>query len=367
MRRKAAALVLCMLLVVQLAAPAWAAETVYFTAISDYVQPLADETMPFWSGGFLYIPATLFSGEVKKELDIGYIYNASRRLLVLHRPGRSLTFDLDKVYAYDEDGNTYFPSAVLRGGVVFVPVSQVAQFFGLTYSVTEVEQGYLVWLREPGAVLTDAQFADAARSRMRSQYEQYLKDREAAQVPVRPEVPDSFAGRQICLCFAAEDAGEVEPLLDALDRRGGQAAFFCTPEFLAEEGGLLRRMAATGHAVGILADGSDPERPVAAQLEEGNRALYAATCGMTRLAYVENGGRGETVEGYCLLSPDLDRGSYPLTSAASAATLRSRMGARPGNVSVWLGSGSRAAGLGAFLQAAQQAGDHCLALVEPDA
>ena len=54
MRRKLAALLLCLLLVFQLSpVPSGAAETVYFTAVNKNVLTLSDDTMPFWSGGYL--------------------------------------------------------------------------------------------------------------------------------------------------------------------------------------------------------------------------------------------------------------------------------------------------------------------------
>ena len=47
MRRKLTALVLCLLLVFQLApVPSEAAGSVYFTAVNKNVLPLSDETMP---------------------------------------------------------------------------------------------------------------------------------------------------------------------------------------------------------------------------------------------------------------------------------------------------------------------------------
>lgn len=79
----------------------------------------------------------------------------------------------------------------------------------------------------------------------------------------------------------------VEALLDELDRKGDKAAFFCTEEFLAQEGDLLRRMMATGQAVGLAVDASDPERTVTEQLSASNELLYQATCTKTRLVILK--------------------------------------------------------------------------------
>ena len=72
MRRKLAALLLCLLLVFQLSpVPSGAAETVYFTAVNKNVLTLSDDTMPFWSGGYLYVPSTIFTG-VGRDLGVSY-------------------------------------------------------------------------------------------------------------------------------------------------------------------------------------------------------------------------------------------------------------------------------------------------------
>ena len=63
-------------------------------------------------------------------------------------------------------------------------------------------------------------------------------------------------GKKIYLCMTAGD--DAETLLNLLDQYRSQAAFFCTPEFMEIQGSLLRRMTATGHAIGILVDAGDP-------------------------------------------------------------------------------------------------------------
>ena len=382
MKRKAAALLAAVFLLLEtVCVPSLAVENVYFTAINDNVMPMNDETMPFWSGGFLYIPISIFSGEVYRELEIGYIPNAGRQLYILYTAGKSLHFDLTTAYARDTDGNTYYPGAVQKSGVVFVPTSLVAEFFGLTYSttgltganaVTQEDRGWLVWLRQPDNILQVSVFADAAKSQLRARYEQYLKSREESgvQVPDTPQQPEeTFEGKSIYLCFLAGDAASLGGLLDALDRYSAQAAFFCTPEFSEQQGDLLRRMAATGQAIGLLANG-EAEQSVQEQLERGNRALYEATCGKTRLVYLQNvdaqTAAGVEQAGYCVAAPDMDRAAYGLTSGGAQALLQ-RITARRGDVSCWLGQNVSAGGLRAFLTAAETAEDRCLALTETTA
>jgi len=371
-KRRAAALFLCALLVLQLpATPAKAAENVYFVAAQEYVLPLSDSTMPFWYGGYLYIPATMFTGNVRRAFNISYNYNEANRVVILYGSGsnrdRSLMFYLDQNSSQDRNGNIYHPGSVLRHGTPYVPAFLVAQYFDLVYSVTEVQHGYLVWLRQPNFGMTDKLFANAATYSMEQQYGEYLKSKgETAGGTTAGPSGVEVDGKSIYLCL---EAGEnTAQLLDVLDQYGAQAAFFCTPEFLETQGGLLRRMAATGQSIAILADAGDPDHTVEEQLERGNRALAQATCGKTRLAYLKNGDEraAQAVRDLGLrpLKADLDRSSYDLHSGANAASLLQRVSDRRGDVTVWLGDSADAVGLRAFLAAAERAEGRCLAWTE---
>lgn len=375
MKRRAALVLLAVLMALGLSTlSAAAGRSIYFLAVNDTVLPLSDETMPFWENGYLYIPSTIFAGDVYKELEIGYIPNQSRQLLVLYTAGKSLHFPLGESYAQDTSGNSYYPGAVERNGIAFVPAALVAEFFDLSYSVTSVtgsgavsseDRGWLVWLRQGSYNLTAAQFADAAVPQMRARYDQYVKSKEtqSEEVPTVPEeTEESFPGKSVYLCLEASDGAQVEAVLDVLDAQGARAAFYCTEDFLNEEGGLLRRMAATGQTIGILADGEDQLE----QVRRGNEALYAATCGKTRMVYCKDEGGRSTLEqaGYCCLAPDLDRASYGLTGAGAAQTLYQRLNTRRNDTSVWLGGNVTAAGLQSLIQQAENSGDRCRALTE---
>ena len=235
-----------------------------------------------------------------------------------------------------------------------------------------MDHGNLVWLRRLSSnSLPESVFADAARNRMAERYSRYLKSKEPVEAPettleIAPE--ESFEGKSIYLCTRADDPAAAAALLDALAQQNSQAAFFCTVDFLEQQGDLLRRMAATGQAIGMLADGSDAARPVAEQLRDGNAALALATCEKTRLVRLENGTEQAALEltraGYCLLTPTMDRSGYGLKSASNADALLQRVTAKRGDVSVWLGESATASGLRAFLSAAKAADDRCQAVTE---
>ena len=273
MKRRAAALLLCFLMAFWLSLPpVHAADRVYFTAVGSYVLPLSDNTMPFWSGGYVYIASSIFTGAARETLGISQVLNNDQGRLVLYSGGRSLTYNLSASYALDNDGGTYYPGAIQRNGTVFVPANTVSRYFDLVYSVIEVEHGSMVWLRQPNYGLSDKPYADAARYPMNSVYADYIRAKEAA-VPEggspgasgRPStVPESqdpaaeLDGKRISLCFQAGSSASL--LADALESYDAGAAFFCTPEEMERQGGTLRRLAAQGQSIGILADAGDPDR-----------------------------------------------------------------------------------------------------------
>ena len=371
MRRKLAALALCLVLVFQMApVPSEAAGSVYFTAVNKNVLSLSDETMPFWSGGYLYVPSTIFTG-VGRDLGVSYYPNIGRGTILLYVDNviySSLVFDVNKDYAVDNEGNMYFQKAIQRGNVIFLPISLIARCFGLLYSTVEVDRGYLVWVRNTDMDMEERYFADAAKSRMEYEYNQYVQDRTEEETPAEEtDVPGGVTGQRIYLGMEASDDTRVRSLLDTLDRYDSQAAFYCTADFLETEGDLLRRMSATGQAIGLMADAAD-SRPITEQLEEGNRLLFRAASVKTRLVWMENATEQAVAEaeaaGFCCLSPDLDRAAYPLSSTGAADTLFQRVTSRSGGVTVWLGDGANTAGLGTFLAAVAAADSNCLAMTE---
>lgn len=381
MKRRIAAALLCLLLVFQMSAPpsARAADYLCFVAAGDNVLPLSDKTMPFWSGGYLYISSSIITGAVRDALDVSCIRNQNQKRVVLYsaKSAESLFFDWETDYATDKAGNVYRPGAIYKNGEVFVPAALVARLFGLQYSVTAVSttvdgesvKGDLVWLRQSGHVLPASVFADAAASgAIPERYADYVKSKrvqepetEAVQQPVEDDV--EVEGKRIYLCLTAgENTGT---LLDLLDQYGGQAAFFCTPEFMEANGDLLRRMTVSGQAIGILADGEDPDRTVTEQLSAGNEALAEATFSKTRLAYVQNGGdkaaQAARDAGYRCLTPVLDRSGYRLQTVSNANSLLRRIAALRDGATVWLGDTASQNGLRAFLSAVGNAEGQCLA------
>lgn len=381
MRQRLAALVCAVVMLVQLSPPsARAAESIYFMSVDETLLEVTDATMPFWSGGYLFVPASLFSA---RELGLSFSYNRLKKTAVIWangQQGRALIFDLAGDLVWDgAKENNYSPPAIVRSSGVFVAVSMVAAYFGLTYTNTKVAHGYLVRIRGSNSVLSDADFIDAGASQFYSRYTKYIKAKEPSAgssgtvsgagtgtgTAVEPE--PSVGGGSAALCIRAPEKPEdLGALLDALGGENGITVYF-TARQLGESGDLLRRMLAMGCAVGLTAD-AGLDQPVRRQLQSANAALWAAAGIKTRLCLVDNASAqtlaAAAADGYCCLQPDLDRSREGLRGASGARALLSGVNARRGTVSVWLDGSVTAAGLSALRTAAARGSDRLTAMTE---
>lgn len=368
MKKRWAALILCLLLALQVGLPpASAVGDVYFVGAEENILPLSDVTMPFWSNNYLYISPSVFTDAARDSLKIGMSQSSDGSWVALYWGSRALLFKKGVSYAEDQDGKRYYPGVSERNGELFVPAALVADFFGIRYSVLKVAHGSLVWLRTRDFILGEDLFTNAASNVMAQRYEDYQAAKRANEGPVdpEPETPpeELIFGKPLYLCVKADE--ETPALLNLLDRYDGYMTFFCTPEYLAENDDLLRRMAGSGHAIGILAREGEGLPPVTEQLRAGNEALVRATFEKTRLVRVEQAA-AETVqqllaEGY-RPDPSVLKGESLRNSNRASELLRAMNTAR-GTAVVWLEDVNLSA-MTSFLTLAARADDHCVPLTE---
>jgi len=363
-KKRFAAAVLALVFLGTLCPRVSAEDSVYFTAVDERVLDLKDSTMPFWFGGYLYVAATVF-----RESGVGYSYNVVTQTLVLYDSSRSLVFNVSTGSGTTGQGDLYDHVCVTRGGVTFVAASPVASYFGRAYSNTPVNHGYLIRVKSASAVLPDSMFTDTASYQLDAKYQQYQKQSIADPTDINTgeegdtEVEDpASSGKSIYLCFLAEDAETVTAWLDALGSRGFHAAFYFTEEALSRSGDQLRRIVASGSAVGLI---PGIGRGAAERLAAMNRTLFAEAGIKTRLVFGADGDAAALrAEGYCPLSPIIDRAEYGLGSSGAANTLLGQIGKRRGPVSVWLGSDVTAGALRVFLASAAEEEDRLPAMTE---
>lgn len=372
MCRKLAAILCVLALAAGLSAPmASAAGTVYFTAISDdAVLELTDATMPFWNNGFLYVAGTVFNS---KTLGTAFYSSTKNRAVVYFQktPSYALFFDLKRDAVDDNEGFGYYPPAVVRNGVTFLPVGLVCEYFGLTWSNTKVPNGYMIRICNASTILSDRAFADAASYNLDMAYQRYLASKEQPEEegPVIPEDPvtEPAGKRRVALCFHPESREDLEALLGVLDARDAAGTFFLTAEDIAGWGDLARRIVASSHSVGLLAD-AGAEEPVEEQLAAANEALWQAAGAKTRLCCLENAEAEEFDDagaaGYCVLRADIDASGLSGTEGGDALFQSLDGLGEGGTAAVWLGGAAGLTGLREFLHLAEAAEDRIVGLRE---
>ena len=240
-----------------------AAANLYFTGINDSVAPLTSSSMPYWSGGTLYVPYTVFDANqngVGVSLGLYTSYNHRSHIVTIFNLKQMLVFDLERGTCRDDmTGAAYDAQAVMRYGKPYVPLYVVCSVFGLEYSYNQlsyISQGYLVRIKSADAVLDDGLFIDRARELINNRLRDYTQSLSPAEttptIPVSPSEPPEVDGGNVAtyLAFRCESADGLSAILNTLDGTGQYALFFLAPQVIEEEGGLVRRILGTGHSVG---------------------------------------------------------------------------------------------------------------------
>ena len=323
-----------------------AAESVYFTAVNDTLLDLSDDTMPFWSGGALYVPSTAIDNN-----DLGIHYNRSRErgTVVLYKMTSAMTFNLSTGTVETNSGQRYTGTVVLRNDVVFLPLDVICRFFGLEYSNTRISYGHLVRIKSDAVVLSDAVFIDAASGSMAQRYARYERARTPSDSDASPTPSGSGAEtapeRTVYLAVESTDAARSAQVLDALS--GERAAFLFTPDSLVGADDLLRRLAASGCAVALRIDASSGAEQALSDMEAGNRLLWTAANLKPRLVLLD-GAPAETERvvieaGYCPLHFALNYSTNSPAPARASARILAAADAAGGSCRVLLGTDENAA------------------------
>lgn len=294
----ALALLLAVLLLSGLILMAGASSTVYLIAVNDVVLQVTPENMPVMQEGQLYIPYTMLSNVVTgTDLGVRAQYSSVRGTLTVLSGEHSVVFDLKRNTAGDENGAAVAAAALVRNSMIYLPIDWLCRYFdSLVYSLTYTPYGVLVRLSSPAAVLTDAEFVDAADSLLRQKYIAYRNALAASSgptptatatvspsptpspsvtpspspTPTPTQTPEPVPTAQVCLALRwGRRADEVTELLE---ENGQRALFLFTCQELMVQDDLVRRLTARGHQVGLLLTGEN-EEDCLRQLEQGRQLL----------------------------------------------------------------------------------------------
>lgn len=368
-RIRSAVLVLAIFLGLWYPIPAQAAN-LYFTAINDSMPPLTADTMPFWSGGSIYVPYTVFDANlngINVSLGLYTNYNRGNNTITIFNLRQMLVFDLNSGTCRDDmTGTVYSSRSIMRNGRRYLSLSMVCSFFGLEYSYNQlpnIPQGYLVRIKSADAVLDDALFIERAKDLINNRLREYTLSLSPAEStdpvimpPATTQPPSSQTPAEdgsdtaAYLAFRCESGENLGAILDILESSHHYGVFFLTPKVLEEEGDLVRRILGTGHSIGVLVDSGEG---TGSQLGQGVWALEAAAHTRTTLVYAPAGQRPALEqEGWVcwketlLLSPN-----STVSSTAFANSVLSRLGQRRSTVYLTLeGDANTARVLSTFLR-----------------
>lgn len=293
--KRSAALVLVLTMLVTLLNTAQAAGNIYLTAVNENLLELTSDTMPTWSNGVLYVPYTVFDGSYTGiNLGISSSYSRDEGTVTLYTLQQMVVFDLNRGTCYNPlTEQTLSGRAILRNGRPYVPVASVCSYFGLSYSVIDIDEGYIVRIKSSGVVLSDYSFVDSAQNSIRNRIRDYNQANQSQPTPgvlpptYNPEepdtditVPDDPVDADVIptyLAFACEDSQGLSEILDTLDSRNQRAIFFFDAQGLEREDDLIFRILGSGYSIGLIAQGRSTSAT--------NRLLEEANQNLSQVAY----------------------------------------------------------------------------------
>ena len=135
MKKRLGALLCALVMCLALLSPASALEEVCFTSLNNKLLPLASDTMPLWSGGVLYVPASLFDGSATNAsygvtLGVSLTQSQSSGTITLYSLSGILVFDLNSGICVDQQtGELLSGRAITRNGRIYLPLNIVVDFF----------------------------------------------------------------------------------------------------------------------------------------------------------------------------------------------------------------------------------------------
>lgn len=308
--KRSAALVLVLTMLVTLLNTAQAAGNIYLTAVNENLLELTSDTMPTWSNGVLYVPYTVFDGSYTGiNLGISSSYSRDEGTVTLYTLQQMVVFDLNRGTCYNPlTEQTLSGRAILRNGRPYVPVAAVCSYFGLSYSVIDIEEGYIVRIKSSGVVLSDYSFVDSAQNSIRNRIRDYNQANQSQPTPgvlpptYNPEepdtditVPDDPVDTDVIptyLAFSCEDSQGLSEILDTLDSRNQRAIFFFDAQGLEREDDLIFRILGSGYSIGLIAQGRSTSA-TNRLLEEANQTLSQVAYTRTSVVLVPESQREE--------------------------------------------------------------------------
>ncbi|MBR2894488.1 MAG: hypothetical protein IKC03_02375 [Oscillospiraceae bacterium] len=334
---------------------------VYFSAVDDQLLEMSSDTMPFYSGGMLYISNKFFENT---GLDVRYVRNQSMGLALLYTSKIDLRFDLVHQTVYDKQGTVYKGAAIEKSGYVFFPIDLVCKFFGLRWSLNHTETVPLIRLKSDRVVLDDRSFVAAASMQMNSRYQAYEKQmipEEPLQPvlppieqtePVLPQIPEisepedpipAAEGQKVYLILSAQSPDATREILKKL---GNTPVTFLLTEEQLSDADFVRAVIGNGHAVALLAQGETLEL-VEGEIRRARKLMWSASCSVLQLIWYEGAADISQVleeQGCVSVTAMLDRRTTVTNTEKRVTAFIKDIGRYQEDVSVYLGTDTDSTG-----------------------
>ena len=242
----------------------------YFMAVNDTLLPFSDDNMPFVSGGVIFVSPSVF-----KYADVESIASEDLEQVRLYRgdQGRHVDFYTSSGVTQDNYQNTLgWPAARRIGSRFYVPLVQVCDFFALTWEIFEIdrsiipqEQMRLIWIQSEAGVPGQT-FIGLNRNAIRNAYNSYHAPPSPppSPQPTAPgvddtppppeEEPPDYSDITLLISFNDISAGGADmlfKLLDTVAEFDYKFCFFVSVDDICEDPGVIRRIAGSGHTIGI--------------------------------------------------------------------------------------------------------------------
>jgi len=245
--------------------------TPHFVIINETLLPFNEETMPFIIGADVFIPVGVLSALRVWEVgavDHVRLYGGGRYIDFYTAPGNARTVARNGV-------ELNWPPARVVGARFYVPLRQVASFFGFSSSIHDIPEDIIPERQMRAVRIVSDSVINAPtaigmnRAAIRESYLQRFpppppeppvpQPPDPPQPPITEEppqevLPPDYSDVTIHLSFFDISAGSAPWILDLLDIRddpGFYAIFFVSAEDIRFDPGLMRRISGSGHSLGI--------------------------------------------------------------------------------------------------------------------
>ena len=239
-----------------------AAVTPAFTAVNDVILPFNADTMPFISGGEIFVPPRMFA-----ELGIWHFSSPMANLVMIYRGDLGINFWIDQGRVVDRaDNQLNWPNARRVGDRFYVPLAQTAAFFGLSWETVEIREDVLpggnmrlIRLKDGTEIFNGPTLIGFNAALIRTMFNQHFfphaHDADGdADTDDNDDQVETFSDVTVYLSFYNLSLGNFERILNVLDSEifpHYRAAFFVTEEDILNNAGLIRRAHGSGHTIGI--------------------------------------------------------------------------------------------------------------------